>query len=174
MQQHGAVAELEKAMTAKSIARNALRYAISQKSDWARSYRKEVNTLKAMKSGLFYVTEQVLDCIGTNDTDLDKPRVYVYFTLSGDQPCINFSISGAHGFKDDSLMMAMQSLLETGFESRPNQYECAEQMRRIYAFKRGDMTVEFDVSVKDDSPTCRRVVIGQETIVRDKFKIECD
>jgi hypothetical protein len=36
------------------------------------------------------------------------------------------------------------------------------------------MDVEFDVQVKDDSPTCRRVVIGQETIVKEKYKIECD
>jgi hypothetical protein len=162
-------------MTAKSIARYALRCAVNQKSEWARSCRKEANILKAVKSGLFYVTEQVLDCIGTNDTDLDKPRVYVYYGVSGNaRPQIYFSISGADGFKDDSLMMAMQSLLETGFESSPKQYESAEFLRRTYTFKRSDMDVEFDVQVKDDSPTCRRVVIGQETIVKEKYKIECD
>ena len=162
-------------MKAKQIARVAFRDALSGRLATIDRAKQERALLNASKCELEHVTTQVLNFLGTNEHDLDAPRVSVHFSINcSNKPRVVIRYRDAAGFKDDSLTMAFTYLLNTGFDCEGNPYESAEYMNREYLFSRGDITVKFDVYVKGDSATCRRVVVGQETITRDKYAIECD
>ena len=162
-------------MTAKSLAREALRNALNTRIEWANRYRNEGITIKKARKDLMHVTTQVLDFIGTNQEDLDKPRVYVRYTTDHrNLPEVEFVIREATGFKDDSVAMAMSYVMGIGFEAKGNTYENAEYLHREYRFERPDMAVCFEVRVKSDSPTCRKVKVGEETLKISKYEIECD
>ena len=162
-------------MKAKQLARVAFRDALSGRLATIDRARRERALLNASKCELQHVTEQVLNFLGTNQYDLDAPRVSVYFSVNfNDKPRAVIRYSNADGFKETPLTMAITYLLNAGFDCEGNPYESAEFMNREYLFCRGDITVKFDVYVKGDSDTCRRVVVGQETITRDKYAIECD
>lgn len=161
-------------MNTKQFARNALNEAIKSNTRTAQRCREETNTLKAHRSEMLHVTSELLNYLGTNRTDLDKPRVNCYFTVGYDRPRIHVSVYNADGFRDDSLMMAMTHLMTVGFESSGKTYENAEYLNREYKFSRADLDVVLDISVRSDSETCRRVAIGEETVKQTKYQIQCD
>jgi hypothetical protein len=174
MQQHGADAELEIAMNAKSMIRKELRNTLNTFKDNANRAKRDALVLKNHKDELIHVTDNLISYFGTNQTDLDKPRTYFYFnTTYDDRPKIHVSVRNASGFKDDSVSMAMLYLMTVGFETART-HDFAEALNREFTFSRADMDVVLDVYVKDDSPTCRKVAIGEETIRQVKYKIECD
>jgi hypothetical protein len=162
-------------MNARSISRAAFNTLKRDRTDAIGRSRNDIQIIKTNKSEMIHVGEQLLTYLGATDTlDLDKPRFNLYFSVDyGDRPTINVSCHNVSGFKDTAVSMAMMYLMDNGFEATGN-YESAEYLYRTFNFRRGKLQVHMEVSVRDDSPTCRKVVIGQETITRDKFKIECD
>lgn len=160
-------------MNTKQIARNALNSAIKGNVTTAQRCRQETNMLKAHRSEMLHVTSELLNYLGTNETDLDTPRVHCYFSVGFDKPRIHISVYNADGFKDDSLMMAMTHLMIVGFETNGTS-EYAACLNREFRFSRADMNVTLDINVRSDSATCRKVAIGEETVKQTKYKIECD
>ena len=71
-------------------------------------------------------------------------------------------------------MVAMSYLMGIGFDDKGKGFESAEMLNREYEFAREDIHVKFDVYVRSDSPTCRKVVVGEETTTYKTYKIECD
>ena len=49
-----------------------------------------------------------------------------------------------------------------------------EYLNREYYYKMDGMNICINAFVKSDSPTCRKVVIGTDTVTTPKYKIECD
>lgn len=163
-------------MKAKSIARSALNASFKSHKDSIDKCRKDLIVLKSRKEGIMDITVQVLDFLGTNERDLDKPRVSVHYYVAWDgKPKITFAYRNAPGFKDIDLEMAMSHVMGLGFDTSENyNYENAELLNREFNFTRADMHIKFDVYVKSDSPTCRKIKIGTDTVKVDKWQIECD
>lgn len=161
-------------MSAKQMIRRELRNTLNTFKDNANRARQDVQVLKDHKDELIHVTDSLISFLGSNQTDLDRPTVYYYFNTTWDnRPKIHVSVRNADGFKDDSLAMAMTYLMTVGFEIKRT-HEYAECLNRDYTFDRADMQLDLSVYVKEDSPTCRKIAIGEETIRQVKYKIECD
>ena len=159
----------------KATARNVFRNSINSRTEDIGRARKDIKAIKANRSELVHITERMFDILGNNENDLDRPRVYMHITTEWEsKPKLYVSYHGATGFKDDGLMMAMAYLMGVGFENKGKGYEYPESLNREYEFAREDISVKFDVYVKSDSATCRKVVIGEETRVVKKYAIQCD
>ena len=76
------------------------------------------------------------------------------------------------GFKNPNAMRVLEFLTEEfeTAESRDSPYALA----RTYEFKREGVEVELRVEVEGDSPTCKRVEIGEEVVTHKKYKIVCE
>jgi hypothetical protein len=159
----------------KQNGRSIFKNAINNRSESIGQARKDIGHLKAHREEMVHIANRLFDILGTNEYDLDKPRVDMHMNVNWDnKPQIYVSYRGATGFKDDGLMVAMAYLMGVGFDDKGKGYESAESLNREYEFSREDINVKFDVYVRSDSPTCRKVVIGEETLTMKKYKIECD
>lgn len=159
----------------KQNGRGIFKNAIQVRAESIGIARKNVSTLKAHRAELVHVANRMFDILGNNQHDLDKPRVDMHMNMTWDgKPQIYVSYRGATGFKDDGLMVAMSYLMGIGFDDKGKGFESAEMLNREYEFAREDIHVKFDVYVRSDSPTCRKVVVGEETTTYKTYKIECD
>ena len=87
-------------------------------------------------------------------------------------PEINFNIYDADGFKAPVVMDVLEFLTRE-FED-VSTHESDQTLYRSYNFSRNDMRVCFNVFVRSDSETCQLVEIGEETVVRKKYKQICN
>lgn len=158
----------------KANARGIIRNTIAEKRQLIGNSRSSINAIKANRAELIHVMDTVCDFLGENENDLDAPRTYLYVSCYDTKPLIHVSYRDAYGFKDDSLMMLMTHLMTVGFKNEGKGYEHAEALNREYEFTRDDINVRLDVYVRSDSPTCRKVVIGEEQVTVKKYAIECD
>lgn len=80
----------------------------------------------------------------------------------------------ADSFKDPRVLDALALLNGSFPECETEDYAAA--LNREYRFKSERLCVTLDVSVRSDSPTCRKVKIGEElrTYTDTKYRIECD
>jgi len=81
------------------------------------------------------------------------------------------------GFKDLRLETTLEGLNFIGEIERTREY--ASVMNRDYIFRvpfadGTSMSVTVCAYVKEDSPTCRKIVVGQEIQTVDKYEIVCD
>ena len=159
----------------KQNGRGIFKNAINNRTDALGGVRKEIGALKTHRAELVHVANRMFDILGDNQYNLDQPRVDMHMNVSWDgKPQLYVSYRGATGFKDDGLMVAMAYLMGIGFDDKGKGYEYAEALNREYEFAREDIVVKFDVYVRSDSPTCRKVVVGEETKTYKTYKIECD
>jgi hypothetical protein len=87
-------------------------------------------------------------------------------------PTFYMSVNDAEGFTDPAVMRTLEFLTQEFNDTTTQDYPST--MGRSYQFERPDMRVELVVYVKSDSPTCRRVEVGEETVVQKKYKLVCD
>jgi len=160
----------------KQNARSIFKNAINDRTDTVAKARKETGLLKTNRVELVHVADRIFYLLGTNQYDMDQPRVGMHISVNcvTEKPFLYVSYRGATGFKDDDLMIVMSYLMGIGFEDKGKGYEYAEALNREYEFARADMIVRLDVYVRSDSPTCRKVVVGEETKTYKTYKIECD
>ena len=158
----------------KANARGVIRNAITEKQHTIGNARSSINAIKANKAELIHVIDTISNFLGENENDLDAPRTYMYVSCYSDKPLIHVSYRDAYGFKDDSIAMLMAHLMTIGFDTAGKGYEYAESLNREFNFTRNDIDVNLDVYVRSDSPTCRKVVIGEEQVTVKKYAIECD
>ena len=95
-----------------------------------------------------------------------------YSADKGRIPTFYLSVNDVEGFTDPAVMSALEFLTNEFVEGSTQDYPST--MGRSYQFERPDMRVELVVYVKSDSPTCRRVEVGEETVVQKKYKLVCD
>ena len=100
--------------------------------------------------------------VGTAYTDNGAGRV----------PTFYLSVNETEGFTDPLVVSALEFLTQEFNECSTQDYPSS--LGRSYQFERPDMRVELVVYVKGDSPTCRRVEVGEETQTVKKYKIVCE
>jgi hypothetical protein len=99
-------------------------------------------------------------------------ETWTYISAGSGRPTVNFSVSEADGFTDPRVVSALEFLTREFEEART--HESAEYLYRSYTFTKPEVQVCFMVSVKGDSPTCKRVEVGEEMVVQKKYKIVCE
>ena len=104
----------------------------------------------------------------------DKATVYIS-TLSGNVH-ITLMVHRLSGFKDPTLLALLEPFADWRCSTNDYAYEGAAP-NRDYSFthpQHGWLQVYICAYVKSDSPTCRNVEVGSETVTHKRFAIVCD
>jgi hypothetical protein len=140
--------------------------AITSKTGAVEAAKARLSIIKKSKTMLKTVVQRILDVMGDEgyvavETDAwdKKPRLYV-------------SLTKLDSFKDSRLNRVLSLLDDYCPEQEVKEY--AEYVNRDYKFKGDKFEAVVLAYVKSDSELCRRVVVGTETIQREKFELVCD
>jgi hypothetical protein len=153
-------------MRKQSLVSAAISGAVSSKQKAIADAKQEIGKIRTLKGTLTDIGKRI-------ERQLDGLNVRMYVSCLWDAPELRVRISGLDGFKNEQVLAVFEELADLGFESKKT-HDYAEWLERYYPFKRGDIAVEFNVCVKSDSPTCRKVAIGEETVTQTKYAIQCD
>jgi hypothetical protein len=126
--------------------------------------RLERNMLRAKRKPIRALATKVAKHLAERD--------YLWVGMVCETPNINVYMRDLTGFKDERLTGLLSMLADIGITERTS--DCAEILNRAYRFRVDDMNVRIDAYVMDESPTCRKVQIGEEIRVVPKYQIECD
>lgn len=145
---------------------SVIRDAIKSQQEMIKHSREALARLRQMRGTVEDIVRRVLPM-------LSELRVRVGVYCYSEKPTIRVTISDLPGFKDGRLADVMSMLMEYGFtESRTFDY--AEYLNREYYFERGDLNIEINAFVTSDSPTCRRIAVGEKITTQTQYEIECD
>jgi hypothetical protein len=96
----------------------------------------------------------------------------MYLMVSNNQPYIYISMYNLESFKDDRLANVLGYLSETMDNMKSEDWP--QSLNRDYRFTSSTHSVTVSAYVRDDSPTCRKVVVGSELRTVEKYEIVCD
>lgn len=106
---------------------------------------------------------------------LDSDSDYVYMNASTYQTSVHVTLKRLDGFKDQRLSRVLFAIMCLDAVEEKDTTDWAEALNRDYRFKVGaDIEITVAAYVKSDSPTCRKVKIGEEMKLVAQYKIECD
>ena len=96
----------------------------------------------------------------------------MYLMVSNNLPHIYIGMYNLESFKDDRLANVLGYLSETMDNMKSEDWP--QSLNRDYRFTSSTHSVTVSAYVRDDSPTCRKVVVGSELRTVEKFEIVCD
>ena len=104
--------------------------------------------------------------------DLANPRVDVFCG----KPVVYISMFSIESFKQTELVNALGYLTEITEKDngKITTEDWATAVNRDFRFETKEWRVCINAYVKDDSPTCRRIVVGTEMVERTIYEIACD
>jgi hypothetical protein len=112
-----------------------------------------------------------------------EPLVYavgsagtVQVWISGGMPFIHVYMYRLESFKQSQLMAALEYLHDktAALDGNVNCEDYAAAINRDYRFTTTKWTANISAYVKDDSPTCRKVVVGTKMVEQVQYEISCD
>ena len=167
-------------MVNKTFASTALQAVAHEITDRKLSIKKEVATLKTYKKLLTSLLNQI--------SFVESRTNYVCVSPNSSSVNVYITLRGLNGFKDELLEKLITVVTDFG-DSNFNHVkcttdECAQVMNRNYNYgfystpERSswnyDIAVQISAYVSSDSPTCKKIKVGEEIKVVDKFEIVCD
>ena len=152
---------------AKSIASEVFASALSDAQRNVERARNSVLTLKAQRKPLGRLLRTLSMCVDTNNRDTTL-SMWMY----GGEPHITVSMYNLEGFKSLRLESVLWLLEEIG--TLDEQKEYASCLNRDYTYIVDGYRVLLSAYVSGDSPTCRKIVVGTETVTTPKYAIQCD
>ena len=88
---------------------------------------------------------------------------------------VNMYMYEAESFKCDAVMARLWALGNWGGLERETTADYPSSINRTFTYYYEDaMRVVFNVYVKSDSPTCRRVIVSEEVQTVPMYAIQCD
>jgi hypothetical protein len=152
---------------AKSIASEVFASALSDAQSAVVRARNSVQVLKNQRKQIGRLLRQLSVCVDTNNRDTTL-SMWMY----GDEPHITVSMYNLEGFKSLRLESVLWLLEEIGTLKETKEY--ASCLNRDYKYEVDGYKIRLCAYVKDDSPTCRKVVVGTDTVTTPKYAIQCD
>jgi len=140
----------------------AMNSALNDRQETINAMRKTVNEVKSKKLELRVKYGRLF-------TDL--PGSFT-ISLSCEKPVAYVSMRRLESFKDARLTNFLDKLVAMDGEMSSTDY--ASIMNRSFTCNFSDFQVYIDAYVKDDSPTCRKVVIGTRVEEVLDYEIVCD
>ena len=89
-------------------------------------------------------------------------------------PTLRFYMRNLDGFKHSKLETVLWYLSTLDGDREVHSEEWAQALNRDYRFKFSGFDVAVHAYVRDDSPTCRKVVIDSKLVKQDVYAIQCD
>ena len=101
---------------------------------------------------------------------------HVYVSVNYGKPEVVVSMHGLDSLKQRELVWALEYLtIETDkLNGRMKTQDYAAAINRDFLFNTDKWEARVMAYVKDDSETCRKVVIGTEMVEQHKYQIVCD
>ena len=152
---------------AKSIASEVFASALSDAQRNVERARNSVNTLKMQRKPLGRLLRTLSMCV-----DADNRDTTLSMFMYGNEPRITVSLYQLEGFKSLRLESVLWMLEEIGTLKEQKEYPSC--LNRDYKYEAHGFQVRVCAYVKDDSPTCRKVVVGTDTVTTPKYAIQCD
>jgi hypothetical protein len=143
----------------------AFNRALSQARSLVRSVRHEVATLSAKRKVINHIGKQLSLCM---DHDIDDMSISIH----GNSVYYYVNLNSLESFKCLRLETMLTMLENIGKCTRTRDY--ADYLNRDYFYDVDGNTVIVGAYVKSDSPTCRKVVVGSETVTNIKYELRCD
>lgn len=157
-----------RAASTRSITMNAIDKAIGQALDAINDYTAQIQRLNEARD--YPLLASILEILDTED------RVSVSVTKYGIS--VHIVMTSLNGFKDPRLMVPMERILDLSSDWQTETTDYAATLNRDFRFSldlnNKYYTVIFAAYAKTDNPTCRKVKVGEETQVTDKFEIICE
>ena len=141
---------------------SALNSALEDRQETINAMRKTVNEVKSKKLGLRVKYGRLF-------TDL--PGSFT-ISLSCEKPVAYVRMYRLESFKDSRLTDFLDKLIALEAEMSSTDY--ASSLNRAFTCNFSDFQVYIDAYVKDDSPTCRKVVVGTKMEEVNEYEIVCD
>ena len=142
----------------------AFNSALSQARDSAKRARQDVVYLSQMRRAINKVGKAIANSMDDND--------HLNLYMVGTTPHFSVTMRNLESFKCFALESMLWTLDAMGTSTRTKDWP--EYLNREYFYDVDGMKVCVNAYVKSDSPTCRKVQIGVETITQPTYKIECD
>lgn len=152
---------------AKSIATQVFASALKDAQDTVVRQRNAVQALKNQRKQIGRLLRKLSLCAQPDDR-----KTVLTMWMMGDEPRISLNLYDLEGFKSLRLEAVLWLLEEIG--TLVEQKEYASCMNRDYKYAVDGYCVHLSAYVKDDSPTCRKIVVGTETVTKPKYAIQCD
>ena len=100
----------------------------------------------------------------------DAPNSHFFYNSANSVYC---NLDQLESFKDMRLEMVLNALeniktVEVRTSDWPN------SINRDFHYRVDDIHVTIAAYVKEDSPTCRKVLVGTETVQKETWEIRCD
>ena len=141
-------------------------------ADAIKSANNDINRMRNNKAALMAnrkLLNKVGRMIGKSLGDCD--HMFMSNDYTG-HPYIHIALYDLDSFKCLKLETLMATLLSLGDAKATKDWPSA--LNRDYEFDLGWFDVKVSAYVRDDSPTCRKVVVGTETRQVETYKIVCD
>lgn len=149
-----------------SIHVQAFTRALADARNNARRARTEVQYLSANRKRINKVGKLLAPHL-TREHD----HMYMYM-VAGDKSKIVVSMRQLESFKCLALENVLWLLNEIGTATGTSDW--ADSLNRDYDFEVDGIKVRVSAYVKSDSATCRKIVVGTETVTTPKYQIQCD
>ena len=151
--------ELHMATSAHVLAFNR---ALSQARDTAKRAHNDVRALSAKRKEINKIGKLLAGCLDSTDT--------LSLAVVCDKPIFYLALRNLPSFKCMHLESTLWLLEELGKCTRTKEW--AEYLNKEFMYEIDGATVYLNAYVKSDSPVCRKVPDGTETVI--KYKLECD
>lgn len=135
--------------------------ALASAKDQVESARKRVQFLKAKRRTFGRIVSMLKKSLREDD--------FLTVTSSG---AVYVSMRDLSGFKCAELEMVLNTLENMGECKQTKDW--AEFFNRDFEYTVDGITVSLSATVKRDSETCQRVVVGSEMVERLTYQLVCD
>ncbi len=152
---------------AKSIASQVFASALNDAQDDVRRARNKVTALKLQRKQIGRLLRTLSMAVDTNTRGN-----MLHMWMSDNQPVFSIALYHLEGFKSMRLESVLWMLETIG--TLKDQKEYASCLNRDYTYEVDGYKVLLSAYVSDDSATCRKIVVGTETVTTPKYAIQCD
>ena len=134
-----------------------------------RQARLERDAIKRARRTLTPLLKLVgFDDLKTNSVSLD-------YNAYNDRVTMRLYMYDVEGFKCDEVTARLWALENWKTITKQSVAEYPSALNRTFHYRYEDgITISFDVYVKNDSPTCRKVVIGERAEIIKEYALQCD
>jgi hypothetical protein len=108
---------------------------------------------------------RTLDRLGAED-------IAVRADVWENKPVVYLQMRDLGSFKDAKLTAVLEYV--SVFTNTSTSKDWAQYLNRDFKFTSNTVDIHIGAYVKEDSPTCRKVLVGTELQTVEKFKIVCD
>lgn len=144
--------------------------AVSNATDMIASAKQRVAYLRSDKRKVRREIARIISIAGVDAISrvFIAPRYY-----KGDTVTVIVGTHDQDSLRSPMVERVLTYFIENGWDARGST-DTAASGTREHVFAKDNIRVTFEVQIADDSAKCRKVLVGQETIVRDKYEFECN